>query len=615
MSKWSSFLSILVCSILLSACQKSADKSNITKGGGTDNGPLATPKPVAPEQNPEEDQLRDILGKKCIQVFYDRPDDEDYSAFGKNYAVMTTNLLGHFPEWRRILIPVNKYKPGDISRCKANVYIGSYYDNDLPTAFLDEIKMTKDAFMWMGYNFWQLEEDFNKMTGFNFAYLSELDYSNKTSEGKPSFLSEITYKGEVFKKYGEWSAISSGIFLSAPEQSILELETGTTSNVLAWSSNPVTNQKVPWAVRNANFFYITEIPFSFITESDRYLVFSDLLFDLLNENPQEPIRAAVVRLEDVNSSTSIKSLRMALKIYQEAGAPAHLAVIPEFRDPFGELPNEPASSSILETPQLLSLIQSAPVVIWHGVTHQLENQRNPFSGLSGDDYEFWDEGVAKPIAGESPKYFLDKLLYGFTTLKRSNLKYSIWMTPHYKASALANSVFSKVFNWQIGRNVYFDYSKDESVAPLALDSDFSFEQPASLAAIIDYLDQIKVSQTSYKAEQFFPYPIYGDRYGQNYIPENLGNVQPDLNEQVLAVRSVETILKDAKRNLVLRDVWGSAFFHPFLLEGKTKEQNDLKTLLHGLKELGYQFVNLNDWTAANEKAKLKKRIIDLSIYR
>lgn len=251
--------------------------------------------------------------------------------------------------------------------------------------------------------------------------------------------------------------------------------------------------------------------------------------------------------------------------------------------------------------------------IWHGVTHQLENQKNPFSGLSGDDFEFWDEAGEKPISMESPKYFIDKLLLGYNTLKKSNLKYSIWMTPHYKGSALANAVFSKVFQWQIGRNVYFDFSKDESVSPLLLD--VSFENQASLSALTDYFDKIKVSQSSYKTEQFFPYPIYSDRYGQNYIPENLGNVQPDLNEQVVAVKSVESILIDAKRNLVLRDAWGSAFFHPFLLEGKTKDQNDLKTSLHGLKDLGYQFVNLNDWTKSNTNSQLKKPLIDLSIYR
>lgn len=63
--------------------------------------------------------------------------------------------------------------------------------------------------------------------------------------------------------------------------------------------------------------------------------------------------------------------------------------------------------------------------------------------------------------------------------------------------------------------------------------------------------------------QIYPYEIYGDIYRQKIIPENLGTVVPPQNAQVKFPRSVENMLADAKRNLVLRDVWAAMFYHPF----------------------------------------------------
>ncbi len=50
----------------------------------------------------------------------------------------------------------------------------------------------------------------------------------------------------------------------------------------------------------------------------------------------------------------------------------------------------------------------------------------------------------------------------------------------------------------------------------------------------------------------------------------------------------------AKRNRVLRDAWGSFYYHPHLLETKAGRQ-DLERLLLGLKGLGYQFVDLESF--------------------
>ncbi len=67
------------------------------------------------------------------------------------------------------------------------------------------------------------------------------------------------------------------------------------------------------------------------------------------------------------------------------------------------------------------------------------------------------------------------------------------------------------------------------------------------------------------------------------------------------------MLADAKRNLVLRDAWGSFFYHPLLLtvqadggEGRYPgDATELKKLVQGMKAVGYKFVELEQFAAEN----------------
>ena len=65
---------------------------------------------------------------------------------------------------------------------------------------------------------------------------------------------------------------------------------------------------VPWALRARNLTYVGELPFVYTSETDRYLVFADLLFDALAPRTPERHRA-LLRLEDINPRTDPKALR------------------------------------------------------------------------------------------------------------------------------------------------------------------------------------------------------------------------------------------------------------------------------------------------------------------
>ena len=126
------------------------------------------------------------------------------------------------------------------------------------------------------------------------------------------------------------------------------------------------------------------------------------------------------------------------------------------------------------------------------------------------------------------------------------------------------------------------------------------------------LKNLRVDQELRQNGQLFPYEIYGDVYGQRLFPENIGNVNRQLSEQVLNTRTTTQILEDAARNRVLRDVWGSAFYHPYLLDepywlpSYTMNNNDLNDLIVGLKNLGYNFISLEQKSAEWKNTRAKK---------
>src|SRR5205807_7313132 len=60
-----------------------------------------------------------------------------YGWLGELYATEVANLAGHFGA--PVAHPVSTYAPGELKAYPAVVYIGSTYDEPIPTAFLDDV--------------------------------------------------------------------------------------------------------------------------------------------------------------------------------------------------------------------------------------------------------------------------------------------------------------------------------------------------------------------------------------------------------------------------------------------------------------------------------------------
>lgn len=553
----------------------------------------------------------------CVNVYFDRSVDSTYW-MGKTYATLLQNLLGHFPRYQQVVSPIELYEKGDIEKCEASIYIGSYFNNQIPSAFHEDFVNTKKNVAWLGYSIWQLGAKFESIFGYKYSHLTTLNREKLDSKGRPSFFKNILYKGEVFFKYGDWSKDNKSVFLAPFEQTVLTETVPGKSQVLAQAEQDATKEVIPYAIRAGNHFYVADVPFSFMHEADRYFVFADLLFDILNEKPRHNGKYALVRIEDVHPLVPLPQLYKIAEVIKAERVPLHISLIPIYFDPLMR-GDSGAGEELVTMDRKTSFMQfigemkhDNAVFIWHGVTHQYKRQRNPHDGVSGSDFEFFDAVNNRPIAEDSPSYVIDKLEDGFYTLQKAGITPRLWLTPHYQASPLDYIIFGNVFSWNVGRVIYYNHSSKG--LPAGGGNNILFETKAFNAADLraQYFKNLEVTYESERwSGQMFPYEIYGDVHGQRLIPENLGNSQPFVNDHVINPRSKEEIIADAKRNLVLRDVWASFFYHPFLVTtyeegGRGAYPGDpaeLQYLLRELKKLGYKFISLDDFLNKNTNAK------------
>lgn len=529
----------------------------------------------------------DASAGKCVQIYYDSvPRVSPRYAFGRVHALFLQNLLGHFPDVEQRVIPIEKYEKGQLDRCAASFYLGTYFDNAAPAAFLADFSASTRAVVWAGYNVWELgPEALERTWGARFRGLSTLDASVKDALGRPTFFKLFDYKGRTFEKYGEEDAQVPGRFNAAFEISLFDLvSTEAARGVPAWARhNGRPELRSPYVLRSGNKWYVADSPFSFITEEDRYLIFCDLLFDMLDEKPRRPPGAkkpALFRVEDVNPTTPSWQLYAMADMLAREKVPFSVAVIPMWVDSLGITKAPRKYALAAARPGFVDFLKYAAArrasFILHGVTHEYGFSRNPFTGITGDDFEFWDRRANRPVDKDSEGWVVARLKDGLDLLGEAGVEPSAWMTPHYQASALDYGVFARFFDWNVGRVIYFPPGAPEGTLP---------------------------------SGQFFPYEVFGDVYGQRLVPEDAGNVQPYMNEQVLKSVTIDDMIATMRRDAVIRDAWASFFVHPSMLDtvakgGTARRPGDaaqIERLVRAAKENGYEFVDLAAWTRANRR--------------
>lgn len=567
---------------------------------------------------------------KCVQIFYDKaPQATTPYYYGRTHAIFAQNLLGHFPHVQQIVSPIEKYKKGQLDKCQANIYLATYYGNAIPQDFIDDYLVAKKNVLWAGYGIWTLGADKLKtLWDVEYRGLSKLDREHPDKKKRPGYFRYFDYKGEVFRKYGEYDK-DSGLFMAAWEIVLFQYLSAEAAQkyTKSWAIHSTVSSRSPYVLQNGHQWYMADVPFTFMTEEDRYLIFTDLLFDLLDEKPvyAHGKRPALVRFEDVHSRMPKDHRYQMVQTFEHAKIPFTISMIPLFKDPYGVLEKDPAfqTEKFTDNPEFLEFLKYAAKakgsITWHGVTHQYEEMKNPFAGTSGVDFEFWDRTVDKPVQKDSPQWVVERMEEGFTLMQKAGIRPAAWLTPHYQASPLDYVIFSQLFFWNVGRVTYFPFKKTQP-APLPSLLTLDMSGTDYNGKRLPYFQNLKVTYPTElrPSGQMFPYEIHGDVYGQRLIPEAIGNVQPYLSEQVLKTVTVDDMIRHMKRNRVIRDAWASYFVHAVLLNlvddgglaefpGDTRE---LDRLLQSTKDLGYEFVDLPVWTRANLK---KKRLEPIEI--
>ena len=525
---------------------------------------------------------------KCVQIYYDSvPAASPRYRHGRVHALQLQNLLGHFPHIQQFVIPVERYEKGQLGRCAASFYLGTYFDNALPPDFLADFAASTRTVVWAGYNVWKLPAaDLERMWSARYRGLSGLDAEVRDGAGRPTFYRFVDYKGRTFEKYGEFDRAAPERFDAAYELVLLDLRRSTTTVVVAWARHGGRpGERTPYALSGGGRWFVADSPFSYITEEDRYLVFADLLFDMLGEAPRRgpgEKKPAHFRVEDVHPGLPSWQLYGMADMLAAAGAPFSVSVIPMWVDPLGVLRLRRRWRLAADDAAFADFLGYAKErrasFILHGLTHQRGFARNPFTGISGDDFEFWDRERNRPLDGETDADIEARVADARALLSAAGAEASAWETPHYQASPRAYRVFARRFAWNVGRAVYFPPAEGDS-------------PPEGLLP----------------TGQFYPYEIYGDAYGQRVIPENVGNAQPYMNEQVLKSVTIDDMIRVMRRNAVLRDSWASFFVHPSMLDttalgGTARRPGDageLARLVRAARDGGYEFVSLSDWTEKN----------------
>jgi uncharacterized protein YdaL len=473
-------------------------------------------------------------------VLYDETGPHGW--LGELYAVAAGHLASRFGGWQAA--PARGYRAGDLARFDAAIYVGSTHDEPLPDAFLDDVLAGATPVLWVHANVWQLQR---RSPAF------AVSYGFKPWKYDASPITEVRYRGVALTRARE---NAGGVMTyAAVDRARAEVlaeavrEDGTT---------------VPWALRSRNLLYVGDNPFAYATETDRYLAFADLLFDLLAPAAPERHRA-LARIEDISPTSDPARLRALVDALAGAGVPFALAVIPVWVQP-GGTGRPTATVTLSEAPALVAALRDATArggtLVLHGYTHQWRTDPNPYSGVTADDFEFWSARLGPgekvvlggPVPEDSEAWAADRIQRALREFDRAGLpRPRVFEFPHYVGSAAASRAIARLVPAAYHRGLYFSGALEGKADPAR------------------------------QIGQIFPYPGH-DVYGFDVVPENCGPYRPEPFGPEPR-RVVEDFVRCAKANRAVRDGFASFFYHPQF------GPEPLLRIVRAIQDEGYTFVS------------------------
>ncbi len=520
-----------------------------------------------------------LSGAQRVLIVYDEPNPK-HADLDRLDALMLRQLLGHFDAGEIAMVSTGEYKPNQMKKFDVVFYVGTKDDVSPPTYLLDDLFFRKATVMWIGANLNNLARR-HSLESFGLRLLDDSDahatnrveYKNKSlwkldtrtygveivDPGKARTLAWAVGRPGAAPPSGQTATYGPDV---AGMAGMPAPETGKTAPAAAAENGtplpPLDDKlnfgvvpmpaptpepgppkvaeatKLPWIVAGPRFWYVASNPFSYAIEGGAYLAFCDVLHDVMKSGVKEEKHPGFVRLEDVHALRNGPELLAAADYLQSRHIPFGFTLVPVYVNPETKqtiyLSNAPEFVKVVH-----GLIDRGGTPILHGYTHQR-------TGETAVDYEFWDVAGDRPVASTT-EFAAERVLRGLSECFLADVYPIAWTTPHYAAGQIDFEAIRSYFTTVMERR-----------------------QP---------IDKIG-------SDQFFPYIIKRDMHQQIILPENLGYVQP------AAGRGAPAILQDADNSLVVRDGWGSFFFHTFL------DLGELKQIVDGMDKLGYSWIGLTE---------------------
>ncbi len=495
-------------------------------------------------------------------MLYDTSGTDREVGDAESHAIVSGNLATHFGQVTAV--PMADYAAEMMQGYDAAVYLGSSDAEDIPRSFYDDMIAGTTPVLWAGTNI----DDFD---GYDESLAARFEQNYGWDAATPTYsgdspITGVAYNGHELTRNAE----------QAGEIAVPTITDDQRVTVLATTTE--TPQR-PWAIRSGNLTYIGEVPLNYIDESDRYLAFADMFYDLLAPDTEE-VQQAAVRLEDVDAAADPQELRAIADYLYGKDIPFQVAVVPariaKTDDPSS---TDRVGLGLADKPEVLAALEymteRGGTLIHHGTTHQYGKLDNPYNGSSGADFEFIraecsatqyqpyeiepcanDSYVVTtgPVESDGVAQWVQRLEEGRELFAEAGLEVpTIFETPHYSASSNAYLAMVDVYDTRYERSEYY---------------------PGQLSGTTVQLDR--------GVGQHFPFRVH-DFYGSTVLPENLGN--PTQNKQNgNEIRDPQLIVDNAEKNLVVRESTASFFYHPFL------GVEPLREIVEGIEGLGYTFV-------------------------
>ncbi len=472
---------------------------------------------------------------------------------------------------------VARYEPASLRRYAAVLYLGTHDAAALSPQFLRDVTTADTPVIWAGAN---VEELATASAGGPAAFRTRYGWDPQRRDTliRPS---GVRYKDQVLARDNTLNleeVVVPADVDARRTQVLAESTCGTVDHPTACRPGAVS----PWAIRSANLTYVAEVPFSYVSGNDRMLAYADLLYPALAPDRSD-VRRAAVRLEDVSPMSDPATIREYADYLHSEGVPFSIAVIPRYIDPLGVYHGgDPTSVRLEDTPKVVEALQYAvergATLVQHGTTHQFQATHNPYTGVTGEDYEFVNAGCSEvgaadgdfvpcrpdtvvrqagTLGNDSVAGWQARVEHGQQLFTAAGLPTpTIFETPHYAASTRAYAAMRNSYGVRYER--------------MELSDGMLTGRPASGPSL----------------GVFFPYSTT-DVTGARIVPENLGNYAP-VRYSGHPTRDVAGLIANARANLVVRESTASFFFHPFL------PRQELERIVDGIKALGYTFVAPTD---------------------